>query len=138
MTMLLMLADPPTRANRWVRGGHEPFIHCPPAAGPFGKVAGGGLRLGIEPGVTYEEYCGENLQPGTLLVAATDGLFEAQNPQGDMFGRERIQQVVREVSGAGATAQSIVDALDAALTMFVAGAKVKDDVTFVVIRALKE
>ena len=107
-------------------GGQQTVLSVPP----------GGLQLGIEPDVTYEEYSSEDFPPGTLLVAATDGLFEAQNPQGDMFGRERIQQVVREASGAGASAQSIVDTLDAALTTFVAGARVKDDVTFVVIRAL--
>jgi sigma-B regulation protein RsbU (phosphoserine phosphatase) len=140
MTMLLMLVDPVTRAIRWARAGHEPFVLYHRATDTFGKIAGGGLPLGIEPEMTYDEQRTEALQPGTVIVAATDGLFEAQNPQGDMFGRERIQQVVREAcgAGAGASAQSIVDALDAALTKFVAGAKVKDDVTFVVIRALEE
>ena len=78
------------------------------------------------------------LPPGAVLVAATDGLFEAQNPQGEMFGRERIGDVIRAASGTAASAQSIVDALDAALTGFVGTAKVRDDVTFVVIRAVEE
>jgi sigma-B regulation protein RsbU (phosphoserine phosphatase) len=136
MTMLLMLVEPATRSIRWARAGHEPFILYHPATDTFGKVTGGGLPLGIEPGFTYDEHCCVPLPPGAVLVAATDGLFEAQNPQGDMFGRERIGEVIRAASGTGASAQSIVDALDAALTAFVAGAKVKDDVTFVVIRAL--
>ena len=138
MTMLLMLVDPATRAIRWARAGHEPFILYHPATDTFGKTTGGGLPLGIESDATYEEYRSENLRPGTLLVAATDGLFEAENAQGDMFGRERIQEVIREAARADSSAQSIVNALDAALTRFVAGAKVKDDVTFVVVRALEK
>jgi len=136
MTMLLMLVDPAARSIRWVRAGHEPFILYHPATDTFDDATAGGLPLGIEPQFPYDEHRSDNLAPGTLLVAATDGLFEAQNPQGDMFGRERIGDVLRAASGAGATAQSIVDALDAALTAFIEGATVKDDVTFVVIRAL--
>ena len=94
------------------------------------------MPLGIEPEFTYDEHCCVRLAPGAVLVAATDGLFEAQNPQGDMFGRERIGNVIRAASGTSSSAQSVVDALDGALTEFVAGAKVKDDVTFVVIRAV--
>jgi sigma-B regulation protein RsbU (phosphoserine phosphatase) len=136
MTMMLLLLDAPTRSIRWARAGHEPFILYNPLNDTFIKPPGGGLPLGIEPAVTYEEQRYEGLEPGTLLVAATDGLFEAQNPAGEMFGRERVRDVLREVAGAGAAAQSIVDRLDAELTHFLAGAAVRDDVTFVVIRVL--
>lgn len=139
MTMLLMLVDPEAGGIRWARAGHEPFILYHPATDTFAKLAGGGLPLGIEPDAPYDEYRRDGLETGTLIVAATDGLFDAQNPAGEMFGRERVQQLLGEVSasGATATAQSIVAALDAALTRFIAGARVKDDVTFVVIRVLK-
>lgn len=134
MTMLLMRVDPGAGAIRWARAGHEPFVLYHAATDTFAKPAGGGIPLGIEPEFVYEEHSQEGLEPGTLLVAATDGLFEAQNGQGEMFGRERVRGVIRSVPDHGASAQAVVEALDAALTAFLAGASVKDDVTFVVIR----
>ncbi|HEV2296102.1 MAG TPA: SpoIIE family protein phosphatase [Tepidisphaeraceae bacterium] len=138
MTMLLMSVDSDSRAVRWARAGHEPFILYHPVTDTFPRLSGGGLPLGIEMNVEYEEHHDDGLESGTLIVAATDGLFDAQNPSGEAFGRERVRQLLRGLatSGAAVTARSTVDALDAALTQFMAGARAKDDVTFVVIRVL--
>jgi phosphoserine phosphatase RsbU/P len=135
MTMMLMLVDAETRSIRWARAGHEPFIVYNPATDTFGKVAGGGLPLGIESGLGYDEHRLDDLAPGTLLVAATDGLLEAQNATGEMFGRQRVCDVLREVGRAGASAQQVVAALDGALSQFIGARVADDDVTFVVIRA---
>jgi sigma-B regulation protein RsbU (phosphoserine phosphatase) len=140
MTMLLMLADPAARAVRWARAGHEPFIVYDPTADTFAKVVGGGLPLGIEATTQYQEFRQDQLAAGTLILAATDGLFDARNPAGDMFDRDRVRQFLRDHAKANhaPTAGAIVDALDAELTRFIAGERMKDDVTFVVIRVLNE
>jgi len=137
MTMMLMAFDPDTRGVRWARAGHEPCVLYLPTSDSFPKFGGGGIPLGIEPNFTYEEQRHDGLEPGTLIVAATDGLFEAQNAAGEMFGKPRVREIVREVARQpNASAKRAVDAIDAALTQFLGDAKVKDDVTFLAVRVL--
>jgi alpha-galactosidase len=70
------------------------------------------------------------MEPGTLIVAATDGLLEAQNATGEMFGKQRLREIVRQVAREpDASARRAVEAVDAALTQFLGGAQVTDDVT---------
>jgi len=141
MTMLLMIADPFAGTLRWARAGHEPVLVYDPTNDVFEDLNEGSIPLGIER-VEFEEYCYGRLAPGTLLIAGTDGLWEAMNPAGEMFGKERLRDVVRaaartESGGPPPGAADIISAIDRALTEFVAGRKIKDDVTLVVARVLE-
>ena len=140
MTMLLMIADPVTRSLRWARAGHEPVMIYDPSDDAFRDLAEGDIPLGIER-VEFEEYRCDDLVPGTILIAGTDGLWEAMNPAGEMFGKQRLRDVVRRAArtdpgGPTPGAGQIIAAIDRALTEFVAVRKIKDDVTLVVVRVL--
>jgi serine phosphatase RsbU (regulator of sigma subunit) len=54
-----------------------------------------GLPLGVIPGMTYEQ-CTFQLEQGDRLILLSDGVVEATNPQGELFGFERTQQVSNE------------------------------------------
>jgi len=54
-----------------------------------------GLPLGVIPGMTYEQTTFQ-LQQGDRLIFLSDGVVEATNPQGELFGFERTQQVSNE------------------------------------------
>src|SRR5688572_11491700 len=141
MTMLLLIADPLARTVRWARAGHEPVILYDPSRDAFDNLSEGSIPLGIER-VPFDEYRYDGLAPGTILVAGTDGLWEAMNPDGEMFGRDRLREVVRtaargEPGGPPPGAAEIVGAIDRALTEFVADRKIKDDVTLVVLRVME-
>jgi sigma-B regulation protein RsbU (phosphoserine phosphatase) len=69
------------------------------------------------------------LQPGESLVLITDGVTEAQNAQGTLFGRDRIL-----VGGANATA--IVDGIRDQVRAFEAGTDATDDLTVMAVRYL--
>lgn len=140
MTMLLMVADPDAGTLRWARAGHEPVVLYSPSSDAFIDLDGGSIPLGIEP-VGFEEYHFDALTPGMILVAGTDGLWEAMNPAGEMFGRQRLREVIRQASrpqasGLPPCAADIVAAIDRALTEFVQGRRIKDDVTLVVARVM--
>ena len=53
------------------------------------------LPLGVIPGIQYKEAEFE-LKVGDRLIFLSDGVVEASNPQGELFGFERTQQVSNE------------------------------------------
>lgn len=67
------------------------------------------------------------LSPGDCVLMYTDGLDEAHNPQGGLFGLERVQQTL----AANSSASAIVEALRDALARFVSTEPQSDDLTIV-------
>ncbi|MDZ4374756.1 MAG: CHASE2 domain-containing protein [Phenylobacterium sp.] len=73
------------------------------------------------------------LESGELLFAFTDGLTEAQNPAGELFGRARTLEAVAAAAKAGSAAGA-VDALVARVRAFEDGAEPTDDLTILAVR----
>ena len=73
------------------------------------------------------------MRPGELLCVISDGVTEAQNPQGHFYGRPRLQDIIR-LKGGAATAREVVEAVRADVEAFVAGAEPADDFTILVLR----
>jgi sigma-B regulation protein RsbU (phosphoserine phosphatase) len=92
-----------------------------------------GFPLGLFPNAEYEEFT-LSTQPGDLIVFFSDGIVDAVNATGDMFGDDRLKQILE--SQHHPTAQSTVDAILQAVTDFQAGTAHFDDETIVVLRAL--
>ncbi len=74
-----------------------------------------------------------SMPPGGTLVLFTDGLTDCRNPQGEVFGHVRVQEVLAGI--AGKSGQQICDALRDALTSYQSGASQDDDVTLVAIQS---
>jgi sigma-B regulation protein RsbU (phosphoserine phosphatase) len=66
---------------------------------------------------------------------STDGIWEAFNPDGEMFGKERIYEILR--NKASTTADGIVQEILASLKNFQQGAPIEDDITLVIIKLLE-
>ena len=90
-----------------------------------------GTVVGLFPGRTYTSESLE-LRPGESLVLYTDGVSEACNPSGELFGDERLHACFAE--GVGKTAQESVDQLLRRVRDFAAGAAPSDDITILVLR----
>jgi phosphoserine phosphatase RsbU/P len=67
-----------------------------------------------------------------LLVAYTDGITEATNPSGEMWGLERLEQLLRSCSRMAPS--EIVERILAEVSDFVNGEPQNDDVTLVVMK----
>lgn len=52
-----------------------------------------GLPLGVVDGVTFE-VCKRTLQPGEMVVIYTDGVSEAMNHASDLYGLERLREMI--------------------------------------------
>jgi serine phosphatase RsbU (regulator of sigma subunit) len=94
-----------------------------------------GMPLGLMPGMSYEEQ-ETVLVPGDGVLFYSDGLTEAHDPRGEMFGTPRLRELVEEhEEGADG---SLVDHLLKELSGFVGdGWEQEDDVTLVTLRSLR-
>jgi sigma-B regulation protein RsbU (phosphoserine phosphatase) len=93
-----------------------------------------GFPLGLFPDVKYEEFT-LSTQPGDLIVFFSDGITDAENAAGEMFGTDRLRDVLETQPGA-APASAVVDAILKAVSDFQDGIEHFDDETVVVLRVL--
>lgn len=136
MTMFYAEIDRRERRMRWLNAGHEPALVYDPATDSFDELSGeGNLPLGIFKEAEYLE--GQrDIVPGQIIVIATDGVREARNRYGKMFGADALQTIIRR--NATASAVKILQAVVSALDLFRQGVKSEDDMTLVVIKVLQD
>ncbi|QJB55663.1 SpoIIE family protein phosphatase [Pseudodesulfovibrio sp. zrk46] len=115
---------------QWVRAGHDPAFRYNPATDTFSELNGEGLPIGVLEGFEYEDY-ETQLESGEVLLLATDGVWEARNADGEMFGKQRILAIIRE--NAHMYAEEIRLALMKAVEAFQANGQ-EDDIAVVVIK----
>ena len=91
-----------------------------------------GLPLGSMVEARYLETA-VDLQPGDLIVLVSDGVVEAHNPLGELFGFERLEELFSQDQALRHPAQLLDDLLDQ-VAQFMDGAEQHDDMTVVVIQ----
>jgi sigma-B regulation protein RsbU (phosphoserine phosphatase) len=131
MTLALMRLSPGTAELCWSSAGHDGPILYDPASDEFRELEGGDVPLGIMPGVDYQEYTAGVMPPGAVILVGTDGIWEARSPGDEMFGKDRLREIIRRHHAHGAL--RIAAELTRALEAFCAG-RFEDDVTFVIAR----
>jgi sigma-B regulation protein RsbU (phosphoserine phosphatase) len=132
MTMLLALVDTRTRCVRWCSAGHDPIICYDPSADSFFELEGGDIPLGIIEDQPYTMHAKTMLHAGTVLLAGTDGVWEARNEAGELYGKDRLKQLIR--THARSPSMAIASELELDLRRYVGPRPMHDDVTFIVVR----
>jgi adenylate cyclase len=118
----------------YCNAGHDNPLRIAPAGADLIVVGDGdGPPLCVVDGYAYRG-AAFTLSPGESLCIVSDGVPEARNPEGAMFGSARIATLLRELPEAGRSARAIVDALCAGVAAFTAGAAPYDDMTVLVVR----
>jgi sigma-B regulation protein RsbU (phosphoserine phosphatase) len=131
MTLFFCSLDPAEKTIRWINAGHDPASVYDRATAEFEDLGGRNLPLAVDSKAVYNEYQ-KKIQPGQILLIGTDGIWESQNPQGRMFGKERFKDVIR--THAEAPAKEILKAVIDALDDFRRPLEKNDDVTLVVVK----
>ncbi|HEY7099526.1 MAG TPA: SpoIIE family protein phosphatase [Terriglobales bacterium] len=90
-----------------------------------------GLPLGLFDDAEYEEFTFRT-KPGDVFVFYSDGILDARNKAGDMFGRSRVEKIVEEYSAE--SAEALVGSIFAAVADHVGNEDAFDDQTVVAIR----
>jgi len=132
MTMFYLDIDASNQKITWVRAGHEPGISYDPDTGTFEELKGPGLALGVDEAWQYEMNERIAPAPGQFIVLSTDGVWEAHNAEGEIFGKERLYEVIRQ--HAAQKAEEIIAAIIAAVNQFQVDAGAEDDITLIVIK----
>jgi sigma-B regulation protein RsbU (phosphoserine phosphatase) len=136
MTLFYLTIDASSKCLYWVRAGHDPAIFYDPATDTFEELRGAGVALGVNADGRYEQFQKTGLEKGQLIVLGSDGLWEARNPKGEMFGKEPIHQIIRQ--NPKVIAREVLTSSFNAFNAFLGGRAPEDDVTLVVIRITKD
>ncbi len=119
---------------RYVNAGHG-VVLLVRGGGRLEELHPTGPPIGMLEEAAYQT--GEaRLSRGDKLVLHTDGLADAEDAEGQVFGARRIRQIAR--AGASGDAQRMYDSLLAALAAHTEGAVQKDDITIMVVEYLPE
>jgi serine phosphatase RsbU (regulator of sigma subunit)/predicted ester cyclase len=98
VTCFYAVLDPKSGRLTYANAGHNLPCCCREHAAT--DLSARGMPLGLMPGMSYEE--NETvLVPGESVLFYTDGLIEAHNPQGEMFGTPRLRSLLSERTEGG-------------------------------------
>jgi len=114
--------------------GHGPILIYSRPEDRFTEMNAQGLPFGILPTFRPDPAAHLQLQPGDLLLLATDGFFEWESDQGEQFGVQRMEGVIR--ASRDSTSAEIITRLYETVTAFSNGTKQQDDLTAVVIKRM--
>ncbi len=118
----------------YCNAGHDnPYRLHPAFAAPLRIEDGDGPPLCAVADYDYQAaHC--RLRRGELLCLITDGVTEALAPAGELYGNQRLQQHLLALQQGGAAPKQLVDALQADVLQFAAGAEAADDLTILALR----
>jgi sigma-B regulation protein RsbU (phosphoserine phosphatase) len=134
MTLFYLAVDQANRSLRWVRAGHDPAIFYDSTTDQFEELLGAGVALGVEKDWHYEGNEKTGLETGQIIFLGTDGIWETRNVDGEMFGKQRLYEIIR--ASADKPAEIIKKTVLTALTDFTGNISQEDDITIVVIKVI--
>lgn len=112
-------------------GCHYPY-YFNASSGEIKEVHLDAYPLGVRANSTYDVQ-EIQLGPGDRVVLCSDGMIEAQNPQGEMFGFERAGDTIVQSHLEGLEASTLLDRFDTEVQAFTDGVPLDDDMTCVVL-----
>ncbi len=124
--------DETTRRLTYVNGGHNPpFLLRNSKAHTIEELSIGGIIIGMFPPALFEQ-ASVDLEPGDVLLAFTDGVSEAHDPNEEEFGEERLQDLLRK--HAHLSVDEMSGRITTDLQTWMAEAPQHDDLTFILLK----
>ncbi len=132
VTAIYGVLDIQARRFTYVNAGHNPGLLYRATTDSFENLDSTGPLLGTLEGATFKERQVE-IRPGDILTLYTDGITESMSAAEELFGEERLKDVVR--SRRGGSAAEIVRAIRETVSAF-AGGEPDDDLTLVLLKGV--
>ncbi len=114
---------------RLVNGGHMPPVLV--SAAGYHELQRGDMALGMMPGASYHEQHQE-VKPGEMVIAYSDGLTEALNASGEFYGEDRLSADFPTL--ASLTAKQAGERILASVDAFIGTTRPYDDLSLVVLK----
>jgi sigma-B regulation protein RsbU (phosphoserine phosphatase) len=131
VTCFYGVIDPKQHTFTFANGGHNYPLLYRVATGQVEQLHAPGIVLGIMPDARFTQ-ASTRIDPGDVLCLYTDGVTEAMNLRRQLFGEERLIEVLRHTHHLAP--EQIVNRILDAVHGFTAGAPQHDDITLVVIK----
>ncbi len=128
-TLVVLAGQPGSPTLRVLNAGHPPPLIA--RNGDVTAVPSGGPALGIIAGARYAEH-EVTLSPGDTLLVYSDGVTEAMNADGDLFGEDRLISSFRMLARTALT--DVGPGLQAVVRQYEGDARPHDDVSIIVVR----
>jgi len=132
VTAFAGVLDTGTGRLEYCNAGHEPPFLLSPGGGIARLVEGGGPPLCVLDGFPYAA-ASHSMEPGSVVCVVSDGVTEAMNEAGELYGAQRLERALLSKATSGSPA-AIVNAIKAEVSSFVGRAEVADDLTLLVLR----
>lgn len=131
VTVFYGILDPESGTFSYCNAGHNPplLLRSQDVKKPE-RLTKTGVLLGMFDDERWEKATVQ-FDPGDLLVLYTDGVTEAQNADGDFFGRERLVKAVKKNSGG--PAKAVRESILGKISKFVGDAPQFDDIALVIV-----
>ncbi|HKD01859.1 MAG TPA: GAF domain-containing protein [Terriglobales bacterium] len=129
VSLIYAVWDDPGRTLTVANSGLPRPIYC--HDGKVEVIEATGLPLGLFDEADYDEFT-FHAKPGDVFVFFSDGILDARNKAGDLFGRTRVEKLVTGCETQ--TADCIVDSIFKAVARHAAGVETFDDQTVVAIK----
>jgi len=133
MTLFYAVLSAEDRSFIWASAGHGPCFHLHGDSGAIEELPTTGIPLGILEATGYRQAGPLTLAAGDIVLIGTDGIWEARNPDDEMYGVERLRGTLHDHRDR--SAEQIYTAIMDSLADFRGGRPQDDDITLVVIRA---
>jgi len=114
---------------RLVNGGHMPPVLV--SASGYHELQRGDMALGMMPGAAYREQR-QDVKPGEMLVAYSDGLTEALNVAGDFYGEDRLRADFAQL--ASLSAKQAGERVLASVDAFIGTTRPYDDLSLIILK----
>jgi sigma-B regulation protein RsbU (phosphoserine phosphatase) len=132
VTAFYGIYDPSNCTITYANAGHDPPRHKRAGRIVLGSLEGGlNLPLGIDSDESYID-CAQKFWPGDSLIFYTDGITEARNHAGEMFGSHRLDEIL--LSSEGSDADALCQQTIQTLETFTEGRPPADDRTLLIAR----
>ena len=129
VSIIYVVWDDARRTLQVANSGLPRPLYC--HDGKIEPIEASGLPLGLFDDADYEEYT-FRAKPGDMFVFLSDGILDARNKAGDMFGRHRVEEVVKGC--VEKSAECVVTSLFKAVAKYSTGVESFDDQTVVAIK----
>jgi sigma-B regulation protein RsbU (phosphoserine phosphatase) len=126
---MFLCSLPPDGEGSYVSAGHNPAFVYRAAGVSIDELPSTSMVLGAFDFATFEA-SPVQLAPGDLLFVYSDGLTEAENVAGEMFGEERVKEIIQREGTKGAA--GVHEAVIASIAEFTRGRDQTDDITIVI------
>ncbi|MBN2505231.1 MAG: SpoIIE family protein phosphatase [Verrucomicrobia bacterium] len=136
ITLFWAALDPKNRTLIYASAGHPPAHLIGSDGHVKHRLAPSGMPLGLHPDTTYRSSPELPLKPGDILLLSTDGIEESVNARDELFGTERMLDLVR--AKRHEPAQTLVKLLYQAVREFAGDCPQEDDLTAVFVKVLNE